>query len=189
MIPVAFTWQRIQMLDEAGVITEADVMVPLRRFANVCASQFDLEQVYTLEVVGAKGERTDRSHKHYMACVTAAWRTLPENMANDYPTPNHLRKRALIKCKYYHLKSIVFDTPADANRAAAYIKPMDEFAVVLVEGKCVNHYTAKSQKYLRAGGMGKEEFQKSKDDVLYCITEMIKVKKDELEKAAEKYDV
>lgn len=189
MIPVAFTWQEIEVVTHDGDIVRTKVMVPLKRFANVCASQFDLNQVYTLEVVGAAGERTDRSHKHYMACVTEAWRNLPEGMAEEYPTPDHLRKRALIKMKYYHLKSLVFDTPADATRAAAYIKPMDEFAVVLVKGKVVNHYTAKSQKYLRAGGMDKEEFQKSKDDVLACIAAMIDVKKSELKKAGERSDV
>lgn len=181
MISVHFTWKTVELIDREGIIVQANVMVPLPRFDNICASQFDLNENYRMEIERVSGERSDVSHRHYMASVTQAWRNLPEKMARDYPTPDHLRKRALIKCGYFHLESKVFDTPADANKAAAFLKPMDPFAVVVVRDCVVNHYRAKSQKYLRAGGMGKEEFQKSKDDVLSLLATYIGTTKKTLE--------
>lgn len=186
MIPIHFTWKTVELIDHEGIIIQANVMVPLPRFDNICATQFDLNQNYRMEIERVSGERSDASHKHYMASVVQAWRNLPEKMASDYPTPDHLRKRALIKTGYYHLDSKVFDTPADANKAAAFIKPMDPFAVVLVKDCVVNHYRAKSQKFLRSGGMDKKEFQESKDAVLAFLAKQINVKKSELEAAGKK---
>lgn len=186
MISVHFTWKRVELIDHEGIIIQANVMVPLPRFDNISASQFDLNANYRMEIERVSGERTDASHKHYMASVVQAWRNLPEKMASEYPTPDHLRKRALIKTGYYHLDSKVFDTPADANRAASFIKPMDPFAVVVVRDCVVNHYRAKSQKYLRAGGMDKKEFQESKDAVLALLATFIGTTKTALEKEGKK---
>lgn len=189
MIPVYFTWTRIEAINREGEIIELMAMVPLARFANVAASQFDAGQNYRFEIEKVSGERSDASHKHFMASVVQAWRNLPEKMAAEYPTPDHLRKRALIKCGFYHLESKVFDTPHDAAMAAAFVKPMDPFAVVLVKGNVVNHYRAKSQKFLRSGGMDKEEFQKSKEAVLDLISGYIGVSKAKLKKESEKPEV
>lgn len=186
MISVSFTWEKIELVDREGQIVETHAMIPLARFDNVCASQFVLGTVYRMDIEKVPDERSDASHKHYMASVVSAWRNLPEKMAAEYPTPDHLRKRALIKCGYYHCDSKVFDTPADATRAAAFVKPMDPFAVTVVKDCVVNHYRAKSQKFLRAGGMDKAEFQASKDAVLALLAEYIGVKKSELEKQGAK---
>lgn len=186
MIPVYFEWKRLEAVNADGEIVMMTAMVPLDRFKNVAGAQFDIGQQYRMDIEKVADERTDRSHKHFMASVTSAWRNLPEQMAAEYPTPTHLRKRALIKCGYYHLTSNVFDTARDAIRAAAFAKPMDEFGVVVVKDCVVNHYRAKSQKYHRAGGMSKEEFQKSKDDVLALLSEYIGVKKSELVKEGQK---
>lgn len=186
MIDVYFTWQTVELVRPDGEIVRTQVMIPLARFANVCAAQYQEGATYRMEVEQVTGERTDASHRHFMASVTQAWRNLPEKMAAEYPTAEHLRKRALIKTGHYHLESKVFDTPTDAIKAAAFLKPLDDYAVVLVKGNVVNHFRAKSQKYLRSGGMGKEEFQKSKDDVLSLLADFIGTSKAQLVKEGKK---
>ena len=55
-------------------------------------------------------------------------------------------------------------------RVAAFVRPLDDFAVVETDGLVVTVYTAKSQS-MRA--MGKKTFQESKDAVLRVIAELI----------------
>ena len=55
---------------------------------------------------------------------------------------------------------------------AAFVRPMDEHAVVLISEAVVSVYTAQSQSF-RA--MGKERFQASKDAVLEALADMIGV--------------
>ena len=59
---------------------------------------------------------------------------------------------------------------AEALRLAAFIRPMDEYAVVSASEAVVTVWTAQSQS-LRA--MGKERFKASKDAVLAAIETML----------------
>src|SRR3546814_9642927 len=49
-----------------------------------------------------------------------------------FATPDHLRRWALIRAGYRDERSIVCASKAEAQRLAAFIKPMDDYAVVLV---------------------------------------------------------
>lgn len=180
MTPIYFKWALLEIVTADGAIIQQYAMIPMNRQMNVCLSQYDIDQVYQLDVVAAKGERSDAAHKRYMASITEAWNNLPEEMSKEYPTPDHLRKRALIKCGFYHENIITFDSMRDAARHAAYVKPMDPFAVVVVKETVVRHYRAKSQKYLRSGGMDKEEFNASSEAVLALLAPYIGITKSEL---------
>lgn len=81
----------------------------------------------------------------------------------------HLRKYALIRTGHRDERTIVCASKAEARRVAAFVKPLDEFALVLVNEASVSVYTAKSQS-LRA--MGKTAFQQSKDDVLGFLAQI-----------------
>ena len=122
-------------------------------------------------------ERSSASHQHYFASVTEAWRNLPPLMAERYPTADHLRRYALIKAGYCNSQSMPCGTPEAARRFAAFIKPLDGFAVVTVQGSVVSVFTAKSQSYK---AMSKKEFHESKDAVLGIVADMIEVSKREL---------
>ena len=65
---------------------------------------------------------------------------------------------------------------------AAFVKPMDEFAIVTVSEAVVNVWTAKSQS---VKAMGKKDFQASKDAVMAILAEMIGTARAALEKAGE----
>src|SRR3990167_2600442 len=111
--PVHFTW-------------DGDAMLPLWRFKKLCDKEFVVGQSYPLTV---QEERSANSHRHYFASVASAWRNLPEDVAEQYPTSEHLRKWALIKCGYADQRSIPLASKAEALRVAAFIKPMDDYAI------------------------------------------------------------
>lgn len=121
------------------------------------------------------GEHHDRSHKthnHYFACVTQAWRNLPECHAQaPYATsPDHLRKYALIQTGYSDSASFTCGSHEEAKRFAAFLRPIDDFAVVTVSNSVVTRFTAQSQS-MKA--MGKKVFQQSKEEVLDYLSSLM----------------
>lgn len=115
-------------------------------------------------------DRSAVSHRHYFATLNEAHNNLPDELAERLPTPEHLRKYALIRAGYRDERTIVCSTKGEAMRVAAFVRPIDDFAVVDTDGLVVTVYTAKSQS-MRA--MGKKTFQESKDAVLRIVSELI----------------
>lgn len=149
-----------------------------RNWALIADKYFVVGEVYRLEV---REERSAASHNHYFASVVEAHQNLPEKLAQRFPTPDHLRRFALIKAGFREERSVVCASPAEAQKVAGFIKPMDDYAVVMVRDSVVIVYTAKSQS-VRA--MGKDEFQKSKDAVLEVLATIIGTTRDSLIKNA-----
>lgn len=131
----------------------------LRRCMDMVAEHFGQGEVVTFE---QHQERSMRSHSHYFAMLQEIFDNLPETDFR-FSSFEHFRKHALIACGYHDERSIVCANRAEAQRVAAFARPLDEYAVVTVREAVVTVYTAKSQS-LKA--MGKDAFQKSKDDVL-----------------------
>ncbi|KMO29907.1 hypothetical protein VQ03_28980 [Methylobacterium tarhaniae] len=154
LLPVEFTWT-------------GDAMQPAGRFTGLCDRQFVIGERYILVEHEA---RSAASHAHYFACVRDGWSNLPEHLADRFPTPDHLRKWALIRTGFRDEVSFVASSKAEAVRIAAFLRPVDDTAVVRVKDSIIVRWTAKSQS-MRA--MGKEDFQRSKDAVLAVIDELI----------------
>ena len=157
------------MNDPIPFIWDGESMAPLPRFSRVCDGAFVIGQEYPLIVHESVSAA---SRNHYFACLAECWRSLPEDVAEDFPTVEHLRKKALIKCGYADERSIVAASKAEALRVAAFVRPMDEYAVVLVSECVVKVFTAQSQS-MRA--MGKKAFAASKDAVLAYAASLIGV--------------
>lgn len=172
--PLVFRWR--EMHDDTGEVRK--VMEPIGRFAREAASRYVLDETYTLDEIQ---ERSSASHAHYFASVGEAWRNLPEELSGRWPTAEHLRKAALIRAGYRDERTIVCGSRAEAQRVAAFIAPMDEYALVSVSGATVVVLTAKSQS-MRA--MGKKAFEESKAAVLEALAEMVGVTTSELHSAA-----
>lgn len=119
--------------------------------------------------------RSSASHSHYFARIAEAWQTLPDDLLAEYPTSEHLRKKMLVKAGYADERSIVCASKAEAGRIAAFIRPMDEYAVVIVREAAVRVYTAQSQS-MKA--MGRKTFQESKDAVLGLIDDLLGVERE-----------
>lgn len=115
-------------------------------------------------------ERSGNSHSHYFAALNEAFKNLPEIYADKHPTMEHLRKWCLIKSGFREERSIACASAEEAERIAAFIKPIDDFAVVLVHESSVTVYTAQSQS---KRAMGKAKFQASKQAVLDVLAIML----------------
>lgn len=148
---------------------DGESMVPLTRFRKTCDHHFVVGQRYNLE---ERLERSSASHRFYFAAIREAWQSLPERLSEQFPTPERLRKYALIKAGYADSQTFVAASAAQAQRLAAFLRPVDEFSIVTVDGASVTRWTAKSQSQ-RA--MPKGEFQRSKDAVLEVIAGMLDV--------------
>lgn len=150
------------------------VMVPMR--PELAERQFIPDGRYLLE---AHHERSYQRHKAYFASLHDAWSSLS---TDQFPTPEHLRKFALIKTGFHDQRVMVCDTPSIADRVAAFVAPFDTYAIVTVEGRVVTVFTAESQSYK---AMGRDKFNDSMDAVLDYCAGLIGVTKEELEAQGE----
>lgn len=158
---------------------DGEHLVPLRRFHNQVNAELIVGEHYRVEFVE---ERSQRSHRHYFAALHEAWMNLPDAIATEYATVEHLRKRALIATGHYDERRFIASSPVEARKLAAFLRPADGFAVISVAGSAVVERKAKSQSRKAMGG---PTFQKSKVDVLEWCDALIGVEAGELEKAAE----
>ena len=150
-----------------------EAMVPVA--PALARRQFAAGEAYQLEV---REERSINSHRAYFAALGEGWANLPEIEAERFPTADHLRKWLLIKAGYFTERQIVLASATEAVAVAAFIKPLDDYAVVVPRGATVSVFTAKSQS-MKA--MGRKEFQDSKTAVLDLLSEMIGVERRSLD--------
>jgi hypothetical protein len=142
---------------------------------------FVIGQRYWLDEVS---DRSWISHRHEFAWIAEAWNNLPESFAEIFPSPEHLRKAALIATNWHRETIIDAGSRAAALRVATYARGEDEFARVVARGSTVVVQKARSQRMHGHDRMDKEEFQKSKDDILGWISELIGVEPQRLLGAA-----
>lgn len=136
-------------------------------YARKAAEQWGDGEVLS---VTAREDRSSKSHRHYFACIKAAWENLPPPHDARFKSPEALRKHVLIRAGHCTTREIVCNSARDAATFASYLQEMDEYSLVIVNGAILTHYKAKSQ----AGDyQDKKEFQKSKQDVLEILAEML----------------
>jgi hypothetical protein len=154
--PLTFAW-------------DGDAMIPVMSCRRAANERYVIGERYQMTVVEA---RSQRSHNHYFAALHEAWLNLPDHLAVQYGSPEHLRKAALIATGHYEERRFAASSPAEARKLVAFLRPMDEFAVYAVAGNVVIERKAKSQSRKAMGG---PTFQKSKDDVLGWCADLIEV--------------
>lgn len=153
-------------------------LIPEPRFARWCDEQFGEGEVIQLE---RHEDRSTNSHNHYFASIKTAWENLPDiDVAERFPTPEALRKWALIRSGYATESSVVCDSPEQAHVIAAFMGKR-EGEVIVIRDNIIKKYVAKSQSY---ANMDKDEFQKSKVEVLDTIAELLNVTRKRLEQTA-----
>lgn len=148
---------------------DGDSFRPLLRFAERARKEFVIGQKYRLV---EEHERSTQTHNHYWACVTEAWKQLPHDIAESYPSVEHLRKWALCKAGFADERSIVAASNEEARRIAAFIRPSDPYAVITVSGCVVKVFTAKSQS---RKSMDAKDFSASKQAVLEIVSGLVGV--------------
>lgn len=148
---------------------DGEHMVPWPRFAGLCNKQYVVGESYRLVECE---ERSTATHNHEFAWLKDAWLNLPEDIAELYPSPEHLRKRALIEAGFYDEQVVDAGTNAAAIRVASAFRAREEFSLVIVRGPHVVLRTAKSQS---RRAMDKKDFQASKTAIMDVIAAMIGV--------------
>lgn len=161
-------------------IWDGESFTPARGFQKLADQNFTIGERYVLEPTE---ERSAKTHRHYFAAIRDAWSNLPETHADRFATPDHLRKHALISTGYRDERTLVASSKAEALRLAAFIRPVDEFAVVVVRDSVVIQWTARSQN-MRA--MDRKTFGESKQAVLDYCAGLIGVEPETLESEAGK---
>lgn len=141
------------------------VMAPMH--PAKAAETYEAGLVYDLE---PRASRSRSSHNHYFACVEEAWKNLPEGLSVDFPSPDHLRRWALVKAGFCMMSNLSLDSHRQAQDVAAVARKLDPYAVISINRGVVRIYTAESQS-LKA--MGAKRFRESKDQVLHIISELI----------------
>ncbi len=153
-----------------------DSFEPLVHFKKRCDETFVIGEVLWLVPHEA---RSPQSHRHQFAWLRNAWAMLPEDIAPLYPTPEHLRKRAMIEAGFFSEEIIEVDSPQAALRVAAYVQTRDQFQLVLVSGCNIIIRTAESQSY---SSMKNARFQETKSAMMQIIADLIGITPEELER-------
>lgn len=121
-------------------------------------------------------DRSQASHNHEFARIAELWQSLPDRYSHEpwAQTPEHLRKYALIMCRYCDTQTFTCGSQAEAKRWAANLRPLDEYSVVTWEGTTVYRFVAQSQ---AKRAMGAKKFQESKTAIIEWIEDLIGVER------------
>lgn len=152
-------------------------MQPADYAVRRAAAQYQKDQTYKLV---ADERVTEPERGFYFRCVRAAWRTIHED-GDRFPTAEHLRKAALIKCNHYKVRYITCENAKQAERVSANVTDKDEYSVVDLKGNVVAVYTAISQSN-KPGGLTIDEWRRTRDDVMDSLAQMLGVSREVLER-------
>lgn len=152
-LPLNFTW-------------EGDCFRPTNAWnAKKADEQYVVGQRYAIV---EHLEASSATRAHFFATLRDIWLSFPPALMKEFPSPEALRKHALVREGYADKESLVCSSNAEAKRLAAFIARDDTYAVITVDGRVVTKFTPQSQS---AGAMDKKTFQESKDKILsYCAS-------------------
>ena len=164
------------MTEPLPFIWDGEAMRPAsQHWAKKAAEAFAVGGRYRMTVLD---ERSAASHNQFFAALEEGFANLPEDMVERFASVEQLRKYLLIRTGYRKERTLVCSNTDDAARIAAFIRPMDDYAIVSVALNVIRVWTAESQSYKE---MGRKRFQSSKQSVLDLLAEMIGVETKQLE--------
>jgi hypothetical protein len=147
-----------------------DTLTPLRVSTKLANEKLVVGQRYVAEL---HEPRSEASERHFFAVLKELWLNLPEGNESRFPDPETLRKFALVATGHCTVNQYVATTKAEAARLCASLeKEAPQYSVVSLNGLVVTVARPLSQS---RKAMGKEQFQKSKDDVLGWVGNLVGV--------------
>ncbi len=155
--PIKFQWDGESLIPASGY---------WRRVAN---EHFAVGEILRMT---EENEQSDKSRAHEFAWLKEAWNSLPDELLDQYPNQEVLRKHGLIAKGHCTMVQHSCPTEAEAKRLAAILKPYDVYAIVRQRGPVVTVYTAVSQS---RRAMGAAAFQQSKSDLMDFVAELLGV--------------
>lgn len=156
---------------------DGEAMIPASQvWARRADKQYVVGEAYHMV---EQHDRSDASHNHEFAFVNEAWKNLPERYADEpwAQSPEHLRKYALIRCRFCHTQTYPCATRAEAERWCERLRPQDEYSIVKVDGNVVHVFKAMSQKRRGIGAMDKATFQASKQAIMDFLDDLLGVER------------
>lgn len=118
-------------------------------------------------------QRSVASHNSFFAELQELYDTMPEIVTERFPSFDAFRKFCLIRTGWRNETVYNCATRAEARIWAIRLRELDSFSVVAVSHDQITVWTAKSQS-MKA--MGKEDFQKSRDDVTAYAKQLLERK-------------
>lgn len=113
-------------------------------------------------------ERSPESHRHLFKVIADAWANLPERLADEFPSPETLRKWALIEAGHCTVTHLAFANNGEAQKALALMREMDGYSQVGINDKVIVVKRAKSIAYMAV--RKREDFQVLKDKVFHALS-------------------
>ncbi len=118
-----------------------------------------------------EAERSTASHNHEFAWLKEAWETMPDELYEQFPSSEHLRKYGLIKKGHCTMKQYPCNSEAEAERLRTALKDeADEYALIVRSRNVVTVYKAASQS---KKAMGPAVFQQSKSDLMNFVGDLL----------------
>lgn len=136
-------------------------------FARMCDRHFVVGERYRLM---AREERSGVTHRHYFASINKAWKTLPENLQERFPSAEHLRGWALCKAGFCNEEIVACTDKTQAKTFARIIRKRDPYSIISIQQDTIHIFTPHSQSLANAN---KELFQKQKVAVLHVIDDLL----------------
>lgn len=194
ILPVVFKWREADVIDgETGLVEKCWAMVPLKRYGNVCARQYHINEEYPLVPLEP---RTRASHNSFFAELNTGFDNLPEGEElkaiakrmgivtlppDGFIDAEHFRKWALCETNWCEVTDFDLDSKQDAIKIAKAWRKRDTYCQILVRGAHLRIKEAVSQS---AASMSKEPFRESKEAVLNLLTTFLGVARSDLKKNA-----
>jgi len=155
-----------------------EALVPVRGYQRQADAALVIGLRYNVQV---EEPRKMAQHRGYFARIHEAWQSMPEELLEDYPSSEHLRKRALIKTGFAAMADFVCASPAQAAAVAAFFTNADEYALVEISDRAVRIWRAESQS---VHAMGSERFKRSIDQVERWVGELLKIAPEDMARVA-----
>jgi hypothetical protein len=166
MEPIIATWN-------------GEAFVPAQRHAKACDATFVVGARYAIE---AQPLQSEKERRFFHAQLTEIWRSLPEEIAERWPTVESFRKAGLIACGYCHKTEAVCATNQQATALAASYARLDDYVVVEIRDRVISIWTAKSQK--RSAMTDPEERKAANRAVLEWAAAQVGVTREQAERSA-----
>lgn len=96
------------------------------------------------ELLDDPRDHSDAARRRFFAIIREVWQTLPDHLAQQHVSAEHLRKAALIHAGWCDSKTIAAGSKTAALEVAALSKHLDRYAIANVSGSVVTVFTARS---------------------------------------------
>ena len=146
-----------------------------QRHAKALDAALVIGQQYLIEI---HEPHSEKNRRHFFAQLREIWMSLPEEIAERWPTDTAFRKAGLIACGFCKKTEAICATNRQAQDLAASFSRVDDYVVVDIRDRAIAVWTADSQK---RSAMSQADFQASKTAVLEWAAAQIDVKASSVE--------